>query len=181
MNPSLSVLPEQFIVFDLETTGLNAERHEIIEIGAIKANRNSDLHQTFQSFVIPNGRISARITELTGINRTMVQKDGLPLQQALEEFKEFVGDLPMIAYNAEFDEAFVRAACFRTSTEPMSNAIYCALKMARRAWPNRKSYRLVDLARDGGLAIDDAHRALGDCHRALLIYVAAAKELGSYR
>lgn len=177
----LSMLPERFVIFDFETTGLNPDSHEIIEIGAIRANRDSDMHETFQTFVIPQGRISARITEITGINREMVKRDGLPLDQALSEFRAFVGDLPLIAYNAEFDDGFLKSACRRVETETFANEVCCALKMARRAWPGRRSYKLTELARDGGLSLKNVHRALGDCHRTLIVYTAAARKLSSHR
>lgn len=178
---SITVLPERFVVYDLETTGLDPNTHSIIEIGAIRVNRDSNMHDTFQTLVQPKGRIGKKIVELTGITREMVQADGLPLDQALAEFRAFVGDLPLVAYNAEFDDAFLRAACQQTGSSEFMNEVCCALKMARRAWPYRKSYRLADIARDGGLSDDGTHRALGDCKRALIVYGAAAKELGTYR
>jgi DNA polymerase III epsilon subunit-like protein len=49
----VSILPERFVVFDLETTGLHPDRHEIIEIGAIRVDRDADKHQTFQTLVKP--------------------------------------------------------------------------------------------------------------------------------
>jgi DNA polymerase III epsilon subunit family exonuclease len=176
----LSIL-ERFVIFDFETTGLNPDSHEIIEIGAIRANRDSDMHETFQTFVIPLGRISARITEITGINREMVKRDGLPLDQALSEFRTFVGELPLIAYNADFDVGFLKSACRRVEAESFANEVCCALKMARRAWPGRRSYKLTELARDGGLSLENAHRALDDCHRTLIVYTAAARKLRNYR
>jgi DNA polymerase III subunit epsilon len=168
---NLSALPERFVVFDLETTGLDPNRHEILEIGAIRVNRASDRHDTFQTLVIPQGRIGSRITELTGITRDMAEA----------EFREFVGDLPLVAFNAEFDDAFLKAACRRVEAEGFSNEVCCALLMARRAWPNRKSYKLASLAKDGGLSDEDTHRALGDCKRTLIVYAAASSELGTYR
>jgi DNA polymerase III subunit epsilon len=77
------------VVFDLETTGLNPERHEIIEIGAIKVNRDSDVHQTFQALVKPVKRIPKKITEITGITQAMVTEDGEPAEQVLRDFHEF--------------------------------------------------------------------------------------------
>ncbi len=177
----LSVLPERFVVFDLETTGLDPCRHEIIEIGAIRVNRDSEHHDTFQALVKPKKKISERITDITGISNEMVNQDGIPLDNALSEFRDFVGDLPLVAFNAEFDDSFLRAACASVASNPFTNEVCCALKLARRAWPGRKSYRLSALAKDGNLAMDGEHRALGDCRRTMIVYAAAAAETGSYR
>jgi len=168
-------------VFDLETTGLDAMTHHIIEIGAIRVHRDRSTHDTFQTFVLPGGRISAKITELTGITRAMLLKDGIALDRALADFQEFVGDLPLVAFNAQFDVGFLKAACAKSSIPQFANETCCALKMARRAWPDRASYKLVDLARDGKLDLSNTHRALGDCKRTMIIYSAAATLLGSHR
>ncbi len=176
----LSGLPERFVVFDFETTGLDPARHEIIEIGAIRVNRDSEHHQTFSTFVKPKRKVPKRITQLTGISHEMAV-GGLDLPEALREFRDFVGDLPMVAFNAEFDDAFLRASCASASAEEFRNEVCCALVLARRAWPGRTSYRLADLARDMKLSMDSEHRALGDCQRTMIVYCAAASTVGSYR
>lgn len=178
---NLSALPPRFVVYDLETTGLNPERHEIIEIGAIRVNRDSQNHETFQTLVMPIGRISSRITQITGIDRKMVQAEGRPLAEALSQFRDFVEDLPLVAFNASFDDAFIAAACLRTETDAFANETCCALKMARRAWPGKRSYKLSELAKEGNLPLIDEHRALGDCQRTMIVYAAAASHLGTYR
>lgn len=88
---SLAHLPEQFIVFDLETTGLNPDKHEIIEIGAIPVNRDSTNHDTFKSLVKPARQVPKKITELTGINQAMLDSDGDSIESALRGFMSFVG------------------------------------------------------------------------------------------
>lgn len=181
MSADVSMLPERFVVFDLETTGLRSGHHEIIEIGAIRVNRDAEDHQTFQTLVKPRKRVPMKITEITGITNDMVQSDGLELVEALAEFRGFVGDLPLVAFNAKFDDAFLRAACVATASTHFSNETCCALKLARRAWPQRKSFRLSDIARDGNLPMDDTHRALGDCRRTIIVFAAAAREIGTYR
>ena len=179
-NSDLSVLPERFVVFDLETTGLKPEAHEIIEIGAIRVNRDSDNHDTFQALIRPRKKIPKKITEITGITQDMVEKEGDSLEIALPQFLEFVGNLPLVSFNAEFDMAFLTTALSKVQAGvSVNNRVSCALKMARRAWPGRKSYRLSDLAKDGGLSSDDTHRALGDCKRAMIVYTAAAAILRS--
>jgi DNA polymerase III subunit epsilon len=176
---SLEHLPERFIVFDLETTGLTAGTHEIIEFGAIRVNRNAVEHETFQMLVKPQRKVPKKITELTGITQQMIDAEGGSLAEAMQGFVGFVGDLRLVSFNAEFDMAFLDAACDQLGRPRVRNDVPCALKMSRRAWPGRKSYRLADLARDGNLSAANSHRALGDCERALIVYCAASSRLRS--
>ncbi len=166
--------PRRFIVFDLETTGLDPEKDEIIEIGAIKANMDSNVHDTFQVLVKPSERIPRMITRINGISQEMVDRDGEPLDMAIRDFVEFIGDLPLVSYNAQFDMGFLDHAA-RAQGIVVRNHVSCALKMARRAWPGRKSYKLIDIAKDGNLSAEGTHRALGDCTRTLMVYAAALK------
>jgi len=108
----------------------------------------------------------------------MLDAEGEPMESALREFMSFVGNLRLVSFNAEFDMAFLRNAATRQSFT-VTNPVSCALKMARRAWPGRKSYRLAELAKDGNLSSEGTHRALGDCQRALIVYTAAASKLGT--
>lgn len=173
----LSLVPKEFVVLDLETTGLSPENHEIIEIGAIRVNRDSETHPSFQSLVKPKERVPRIITEMTGITQVMVDRDGLPISEALVRFKEFIGDLPLVTFNATFDMGFLWNAankhCFQ-----INNRYTCALKLARRAYPGLPSYRLVDLARMGNLSDCDTHRALGDCMRTVPIFIASVSKIG---
>jgi DNA polymerase III epsilon subunit family exonuclease len=180
LTVDLSSVPERFIVFDLETTGLDPTRHEIIEIGAIRVQVNSEVHDSFQTLVKPLKRIPKAITRINGISQEMVDQEGEPLEIALTEFVEFIGDLPLVSYNAEFDMGFLLNATDRHNIA-IKNEVSCALKMARRAWPGLKSYRLCDIAKMGNLSDEDTHRALGDCKRTILIYTAAASILHTGR
>lgn len=174
----VNAFPRQFVVFDLETTGLDPARHEIIEFGAIRVDCETDLQETFQTLVKPRRAIPKTITRLTGISQDMVEVEGQTLEVALKEFSHFIRDLPLVSFNAEFDMAFLRNAA-RLHNVVVQDQASCALKLARRAWPGRNSYRLSDIARDANLPVDDAHRALGDCQRTLLVYTAARSVLGS--
>jgi len=172
----LSMLPEQFIVLDLETTGLDSSKHEIIEIGAVKVNRNSNNHATFQALIKPSKKIPENITQITGITQDMIDKDGENLESVLKEFIDFIGDLRLVAYNAEFDMGFLKEATKNYGLK-INNSSSCALKMARRAWPGLKSYKLADLAKIGGLSTKGTHRTLKDCELTMIVYTSAASKL----
>ena len=172
----ISHLPVQFVVFDLETTGLDPSKHQIIEIGAIRVNRDSNQHDTYQTLVLAKRKLPKKIVELTGITDELLKSDGVQLEEALSGFAAFVGDLRLVSFNTDFDLPFLNNAAAQYNLQ-FRNQTSCALKMARRAWPKRQSFRLADLARDGNLSSSNQHRALGDCERALHVYIAAASKL----
>lgn len=171
------LLPLQFVVLDLETTGLSPHHDEIIEIGAILVTIDSDNHTGFQTLVMPERKVPRRITKITGITQDMVNSEGLQLEDALAQFMEFIGDLPLVTFNAEFDMGFLHNAA-KKHGKVINNRYTCALKRARRAWPGLRSYRLVDLAKMGKLSDEDTHRALGDCKRTMIVFTAATSTLG---
>ncbi len=168
------LLPQSFVVFDLETTGLHASKHEIIEIGAVRVDAAAGTEEHFQMLVKPRKKIPKKIRELTGITQQMVDRDGVALEKAMAEFTAFIEDLPLVAFNAEFDMAFLNRA-----SGGVNNRSICALEMSRRAWPGLNSYKLVALSKARNLAMDDNHRALGDSRRTLVVYRDAVAALGA--
>lgn len=114
---------------------------------------------------------------MTGITQAMVMAEGRLLYEVFSEFLTFIGNLPLVTYNASFDMAFLRNTAKRFG-QVIENPYTCALQMARRAWPELESYRLVDIARLRNLPEDGGHRALGDCRRALLIFTSATSAYG---
>ena len=145
-------MPETFVVLDLETTSLDLARHEIIEIAAIGYRKGATTHDTFQAPVKSGKTVPKEITDLTGITQVMLDNEGEPLSQVIPQFSDFISSLRLVTFNAEFDMAFLEAACENHGIPKPINPVSCALKMARRAWPRRKSFRLNDLANDGEFA-----------------------------
>ena len=180
-NKILDLLPEQFVVFDLETTGPDAKKHEVIELAAMRVSREYSTTVTFQTLVKPQTNIQQAIVGLTGITQEMLDSDGALLADALERFGEFVGDARLVSFDAKLKKAFLNAAIARCNMAPLRNPVSCALKMARRAWPNRKSYRLAEIASDEQVKVDGEHRVLENCRRTLAVYEAAAFKLKSVR
>jgi DNA polymerase III subunit epsilon len=181
-EPSLEHLPETFVVFDLETTGLDANKHAIIEVGAIRFQKGRERQDSFSALVKTKKRLSARITEITGIDKALLDTDGLEPSEVFPAFVEFIAEFPIVSYNYDFDGPFLASALKEfAGVQKLKNPSACALKMARRAWPGLKSYRLGDLSRMGKLDVSEEHRALGDTKRALAIYTHAADKLRSWQ
>ncbi len=101
-------LEEEYVAFDLETTGLSARADTIIEIGAVRMKAGQELER-FQTFVAPGRKLEQKIVDLTGITDAMLL--GAPrLEDVLPKFLEFVGERPLVAHNADFDVGFLREA-----------------------------------------------------------------------
>lgn len=181
-QPNLECAPECFIVFDLETTGLDPSRHEVIEVAAIKFKRGNEVHETFSTLIYTNKRISKTITDITGITKSMIENEGRPPSEVWPAFLEFIGSNPVIAYNFPFDHSFLMPALSKyAGVNHLPNNKVCALKLARKAWPGLKSYKLGVLGKMGGVNIGEEHRALSDANTALVIFLHAATKIGSWR
>jgi len=168
-------LPRGFVIADVETTGLDAARHEIIELSAIRVPGPGQTIETFSEFVLPSKNVPQEITKLTGITNEMVADAGT-VEDVIPEWLSFTMGLPLVFYNAPFDVRFLSAAA-EVCGYDIRNEVICALAMARRAFPGLASYRLVDVANWLGAPADEAHRALADCRMTLSVFAAAGAEL----
>ena len=176
-----ALLQREFVVVDLETTGLDPAKHVIIEIGAIRVTpdlvaERTKFAPTWQALVKIKGRVPVKITQITGITKEMLDRDGDELQVALAAFVEFVGDRRIVTYNAEFDMSFLQNALRTCGMAELQNPVSCALTMARTAFPNQKHYRLAGFSQMMGRS--QSHRTISDAHAALIVYVSAVGTLG---
>lgn len=154
--------PESYIVLDVETTGLSAVGHELLEIGAIVVEKG-EIRATYQAFIKPKISLSPQIKALTGLSDEMLQREGMELKQAISEFLEFAGQYTVVAHNASFDYSFLRAACQTCGLPAFSNRYIDTLTVARRLINDAENYKLSTLARYFGLKVDNAHRSIDDC------------------
>ena len=150
---------EEFVAFDLETTGLSARNDRIIEIGAVIMKDGREVDR-FQTFVDPGQRLDRKIVELTGITDEMLQ--GAPkIEEVLPKFLEFVGDRILVAHNADFDTAFVRAECERQGLAyPFTSAD--TLVLAQNMLPQLNKHKLNIVADALSLPEFNHHRAADD-------------------
>lgn len=150
----------EYIVFDLETTGLSAANDRITEIGAVRL-REGQVVESFDTFVNPERSIPGNIVELTGITDAMV-KDAPEERQALEDFLAFCGEEPvLVAHNAEFDVGFLRQA-LRRSGQEFSFTYADTLTMSRAMFPGLKNHKLDTVASHLQCQDFNHHRACDD-------------------
>jgi len=153
------LLTDEFVAFDIETTGLDSERDSIIEIGAVRC-KNGEIGERFHTFVNPERHIPGHITQLTGISDEDV-RSAPGLREALERFVEFAGDAPLCAHNADFDTSFILKGCERLGIkyEPV---FLDTLVMSQNLLPELKKYKLDTVAEYLGLPEFAHHRAVDD-------------------
>lgn len=153
-------LSEEFICFDLETTGLSPKKERITEIGAVRV-RDGQVLEHFDTFVNPQMPIPEKITELTGITDAMVQDAPLE-KEALEQFFAFCGENPvLVAHNAGFDMGFLRAAAERSSL-PCEMTYIDTVPMCRSMLKDIKDAKLDTVAKYLKLKPFQHHRADDD-------------------
>ncbi len=99
-------LDGDFVVFDIETTGLNAQRDKITEIGAVKISKG-EIVDRFNTFINPEVPIPSKIIELTGITNDMV-KDAPTVNEVMGDFLQFCNGCALVAHNAQFDTGFIK-------------------------------------------------------------------------
>ena len=148
-----------FVVFDIETTGLNSSKDQIIEIGAIKIKNGIEV-DTFSEFIKPTVEISSFITELTGITNEMVQ-DSESVDVVLPKFLEFCKDCVLVAHNASFDVSFIREFAVRLGLR-VDNSILDTLGLSRGMFPELRRHKLDVVAKHLKVELLNHHRAIDD-------------------
>ena len=150
---------EEYVAFDLETTGLYARRDRIIEIGAVRMKNGQEIDR-FQTFVDPECVLDKRTVELTGITDEMLR--GAPkIEQALPDFLKFVGNSVLVAHNASFDTSFIERAC---AEQGIAYDLTCVdtLALSQNLLSNLTRFSLDVVAKEFELEDFNHHRAGDD-------------------
>lgn len=145
---------ENFVAFDLETTGLNPNSEEIIEIGLVKFSEGKVV-QEFSQTVNPGKQVSDYVLMLTGIKQKELDESPV-IQKFIPEIKEFIGDFPVVGHNISFDISFLEKHF------PVKNASYDTLKLSRIYLPFVVSHKLSTVADYLGIDYKEVHRAKED-------------------
>jgi DNA polymerase III epsilon subunit-like protein len=143
------------LAWDCETTGLSPEWHRIIQIAAASKHPGRNGYRTFDQFVSSVKTVPRKITQLTGIRTTDIEKHGIPFHQALVDFVAFLRTsrcIVLAGYNHGFDWRFLVAMCQREGLVVPSVNVVDVLTLVRerfrgiRAEQDKpKSFKLVDV------------------------------------
>lgn len=162
----MTQIPMNYVVFDIETTGLNPKYEKIIEIGAAKV-RDGEVSDTFSTFVNPGKSLPERIIELTGICDTDVINAPY-IEDVLDTFINFAGDDILLGHNLIFDYSFIKKAAVNQKKKFDRRGID-TLKIARHFLADLESRNLGFLCEHYQIQLQ-AHRALNDALAAHELY-----------
>lgn len=167
---------DDYVLFDLETTGLLPDSDSVIEISALKV-RGGEIADEFTTFVNPEMHIPYSISSITGIMDDMVSSAPV-MEDALRDFISFAGDDVLVGHNIKnFDLRFVQRFAVQFFAKPLTNDYLDTLALARRYLPELDSRSLESLAEHYDISYEGAHRALADCHINKLVYDRLAEEM----
>lgn len=153
-----------FVALDIETTGLDHHRDTIIEIGAVKYD-GSKIVDRWQSLINPQRLIPTPIIQLTGITNEMV-RDAPPIKAVIQDFADFVGDLPVVGHNVNFDLNFLKV--HHAFSE---NKVNDTFEVAAVMMPNAPRYSLSALVDTLQATNLRPHRAQEDAEATLAVFV----------
>jgi len=152
-------LPDDYVVFDIETSGLNPKKDKIIEIGAIKYKDNKKIDE-FSYLIDPEIKLNQIITDVTGITDDDLKgKDKIDV--VLPKFLDFIEDYTIIGHNVKFDYDFIEANITKLHLKHLKNRIVDTLLLSRITIYDSKNHRLKTLKEYLGLNYN-SHRALDD-------------------
>ncbi len=158
----LSGYKPDYVVFDLETTGLSPETDKIIEISAVRV-RGGKAEKNFSTLVNPGRKIPAAASRVNGITDAMVA-DAPVIEDALADFLLFIEQDILVGHNIHsFDMKFLNHAMQELYRRDLGNDYIDTLYMARSCVKELSHHRLVDLAAHFHISTEGAHRALNDC------------------
>ncbi len=152
-------LVENYIVLDIETTGLSPINNDIIEIAAIEI-KNGKVINEFDTLINPGYSIPPFISHLTGINNQMVCTAPY-ISDIIPNLVNFIGNLPIIAHNASFDMRFITHNCNKFGV-CINNEVIDTLQISRQLYPHFESHKLELIANKLGVNVVNAHRAMAD-------------------
>ncbi len=153
-----------FVSLDLETTGIDPLKNKIIEFGAVKFDLNGQ-KETLQILVNPGIALPDIIKHITHITDDEL-KNAPKFEDKAQEIKDFIGDLPIIGHNIQFDISFLNANGFK-----ITNPLYDTFPFSSIIFPNLPTYSLEVLSEILNLSHEEKHRALEDSIAAMELFM----------
>ena len=178
MTEDLKLSEETYVVFDLETTGLYPNSGDtMIEIGAVKI-KDGKIIDRFDELINPEKILSEEIIKITGINNEMLEDKRKEIE-VLQDFMNWVENLPMVAHNAKFDISFIEMAFSKYNLGSFKNVVIDTLGLSRYLESSERYHNLATLVKRYNIPWDEDkhHRADYDSEGTALIFDKMLKKL----
>lgn len=162
--------PSEYVVVDIETTGLREQVDDIIEIGLLHVI-DGVVQRNYQALVKPKHPIPRFIEKMTGISDNLLNKEGKNLEEIMSSVLEFIGQHTLVGYNIMFDIKFINKALERAGHEKLNNITYDVMAMYADYYgkkDKRKSLEVV--VEELSIEAKPCHRALQDCIACQAVY-----------
>lgn len=156
-----------YCVLDLETTGFSPVTEKITEIGIMKIQGGKVVDE-FSCFVNPQKPIPARVVEVTNITDDMVS-DAETIDKVFPKMLDFIEGSVLVAHNAEFDIGFLKHNA-KELGYAFDFTYLDTLSLAHELFPDYKTYKLGRIAKNLGIKVDVAHRALDDVETTVKVF-----------
>lgn len=171
----VTMAKKSFIAVDLETTGLNVQDDEIIELSAVKVV-NGQITETFSQLIDPQMPIPQAASAVNHITDAMVS--GKPrIYEIIPNFLEFVGNEVLVAHNAKFDAEFMAFACMRYRFK-VYRKWFDSMEL-KAYWPGLKNRKLQTFLDAAGIVNNEAHRAESDAEALAKLVIKTLEKIDS--
>ncbi|MDD2553687.1 MAG: 3'-5' exonuclease, partial [Desulfotomaculaceae bacterium] len=164
-------MERNYVVCDLETTGLNPITDRVIEIGLVRIQQG-EITGKYHTMVNPGMTLPLKIKRLTGINDGDLA-DAPPITEVIGEVIDYIGNDAIVGHNIRFDLDFLSAA----RGLPFDNPHYDTVELARLLVPDAVSYRLAKLCSRLDIDTGGSHRALQDALATASLMVMLLRQL----
>lgn len=169
-----------FTAFDTETTGLQSKLDKVIEIGAIKFNKDGII-DNFSTLINPQRPLPNICIQLSGITENMII-DKPDIAKIMPGFLSFIDESILIAHNANFDVGFINAECLYSHLSSIPNCCLPAIDtvcLTRKVFPSIGTYKLQFLAKYFNIDSGKAHRAYDDARVCMEIFLKCVKQFNA--
>ncbi|NMC58045.1 MAG: DNA polymerase III subunit alpha, partial [Candidatus Methanofastidiosa archaeon] len=173
-NPKGQSIDTTYCVLDLETTGFSPVTEKITEIGIMKYKDGKVIDQ-FSCFVNPEKPIPARVVEVTNITDDMV-RNAETIEKVFPKMLEFIKGSVLVAHNAGFDVGFLKHNA-RVLGYDFDFTYLDTLSLAQEVFPDFKTYKLGRIAKNLGIKVEVAHRALDDVDTTVKVFEVMLEKL----
>ena len=169
---------KSFVAIDLETTGLDFEKDEIIEVALVRFENGVESESV--DYLVKPTSVTLRpfIESLTGISNADLET-AEPFAAVAQKIYSFIGDLPIVAHNAMFDSKFLKQTFAKVGISFENHPVWDSLTVSRIAYQNVPNHRLDTLVQELGIERSRAHRALPDAIACGELFIMALDKIAS--